>query len=48
MSIDNLYPGLVTPLPVAEGYHPFVDNRFIHPGRAHWVDDEGSFTALGD
>ena len=43
MSIDNLYPGLVTPLPVAEGYHPFVDNRFIHPGRAHWVDDEGRF-----
>lgn len=41
MSIDNLYPGLVTPLPVALGYHPFVDYRFIHPGRACWVDDEG-------
>ena len=36
-------PGLVTPLPVAEGYHPFVDNRFIHPGRPHWVDDDGRF-----
>ena len=43
MSIDNLYPGLVTPLPVAVGYHPFVDYRFIHPGRARWVDDEGRF-----
>ena len=41
MSIENLYPGLVTPLPVAAGYHPFVDYRFIHPGRARWVDDEG-------
>ncbi len=43
MSIDGRYPGLVTPLPAALGYHPFVDTRFIHPGRPHWVDDAGRF-----
>lgn len=37
------HPGQHAPFEVAIGYHPIVDHRFVHPGRAHWVDDRGIY-----
>ena len=39
--MTTTHPGQHAPFDVAIGYHPIVDHRFVHPGRAQWVDDRG-------
>ena len=39
--MTTTHPGQHAPFDVAIGYHPIVDHRFVHPGRAQWMDDRG-------
>ncbi len=40
--MPTTWPGAAPPFDVAAGYHPFVDYRYIHAGRARWLDAQGN------
>ena len=39
--MPTAWPGAAPPFHVAPGYHPFVDHRYVHAGRARWLDAHG-------
>ena len=39
--MPTAWPGRAPPYEVAAGYHPFVDYRYVHAGRARWLDADG-------
>ena len=39
--MPTTWPGAAPPFHVAPGYHPFVDHRYVHAGRARWLDAAG-------
>ena len=39
--MPSSWPGAAPPFDVAAGYHPFVDYRYVHAGRARWLDAAG-------
>ena len=39
--MPTTWPGPTPPVAVAAGYHPSVDYRYDHAGRAWWLDSDG-------